>query len=94
MDLSREQTPMEILLYNPDNEVTNNFMPHLWMSLLKPHPPPLHVTNHGQPNLWLAPALFCGESSKEAKSASEVTGWKSREFPRHGRPTRFWCRPF
>lgn len=26
---------MNILLYNPDNEVTNNFMPHLWMFLLK-----------------------------------------------------------
>ena len=26
---------MNILLYNPDNEITNNFMPHLWMFLLK-----------------------------------------------------------
>ncbi len=26
---------MNILLYNPDNEVTHNFMPHLWMFLLK-----------------------------------------------------------
>jgi radical SAM superfamily enzyme YgiQ (UPF0313 family) len=26
---------VNILLYNPDNEVTNNFMPHLWMFLLK-----------------------------------------------------------
>src|SRR5580693_324259 len=26
---------MNILLYNPDNEITNNFMPHLWMFLLR-----------------------------------------------------------
>jgi hypothetical protein len=25
---------MRILLYNPDNGVTRNFMPHLWMFLL------------------------------------------------------------
>jgi len=33
---------MNILLYNPDNEVTNNFMPHLWMFLLKSLTPPGH----------------------------------------------------
>src|SRR5512146_1814042 len=33
---------MKILLYNPDNEVTNNFMPHLWMFLLKSITPPEH----------------------------------------------------
>jgi radical SAM superfamily enzyme YgiQ (UPF0313 family) len=33
---------MKILLYNPDNEVTNNFMPHLWMFLLKSLTPPGH----------------------------------------------------
>lgn len=33
---------MNILLYNPDNEVTNNFMPHLWMFLLKSLTPPSH----------------------------------------------------
>ncbi len=33
---------MNILLYNPDNEVTNNFMPHLWMFLLKSLAPPGH----------------------------------------------------
>jgi len=80
---------MEILLYNPDNEVTNNFMPHLWMFLLKPHRPPLHVTNHGQSNLWLTQGLSCAGRSKEVKSVSEVTGWKSLEFPRHGWPRRF-----
>jgi radical SAM superfamily enzyme YgiQ (UPF0313 family) len=33
---------MNILLYNPDNEVTHNFMPHLWMFLLKSLTPPGH----------------------------------------------------
>ncbi len=33
---------MNILLYNPDNEITNNFMPHLWMFLLKSLTPTGH----------------------------------------------------
>jgi radical SAM superfamily enzyme YgiQ (UPF0313 family) len=31
---------MKILLYNPDNGVTRDFMPHLWMFLLKALTPP------------------------------------------------------
>lgn len=33
---------MNILLYNPDNGITHNFMPHLWMFLLKTLTPPGH----------------------------------------------------
>ena len=33
---------MKILLYNPDNGVTKNFMPHLWMFLLQALTPPGH----------------------------------------------------
>ena len=33
---------MKILLYNPDNGVTRNFMPHLWMFLLQALTPPEH----------------------------------------------------
>jgi radical SAM superfamily enzyme YgiQ (UPF0313 family) len=33
---------MRILLYNPDNGVTRNFMPHLWMFLLQALTPPGH----------------------------------------------------
>src|SRR5215204_4263500 len=33
---------MKILLYNPDNGVTRNFMPHLWMFLLRSLTPPEH----------------------------------------------------
>jgi hypothetical protein len=50
---------MEILLYNPDNQATINFMPQLWMFRLKPHRPRLDGTNHGRPNSWLTTALLC-----------------------------------
>ncbi len=33
---------MKILLYNPDNGVTRNFMTHLWMFLLKAIMPAPH----------------------------------------------------
>ncbi len=33
---------MIILLYNPDNGVTRNFMPHLWMFLLQALTPAGH----------------------------------------------------
>jgi radical SAM superfamily enzyme YgiQ (UPF0313 family) len=33
---------MKILLYNPDNGVTRNYMPHLWMFLLQAITPPEH----------------------------------------------------
>ena len=33
---------MNILLYSPDNGVTRNFMPHLWMFLLKALTPAGH----------------------------------------------------
>lgn len=39
---SIHRNPINILLYNPDNEITNNFMPHLWMFLLKSLTPPGH----------------------------------------------------
>jgi radical SAM superfamily enzyme YgiQ (UPF0313 family) len=33
---------MKILLFNPDNGITRNFMPHLWMFLLQALTPPEH----------------------------------------------------
>jgi len=38
----RSKDAMKILLYNPDNGVTRNFMPHLWMFLLQALTPPGH----------------------------------------------------
>jgi radical SAM superfamily enzyme YgiQ (UPF0313 family) len=37
-----EGSELKILLYNPDNGVTRNFMPHLWMFLLKALTPEGH----------------------------------------------------
>src|SRR3984957_3364790 len=39
---SEEEAKMKILLYSPDNGVTRNFMPHLWMFLLQSLTPPGH----------------------------------------------------
>jgi len=33
---------MKILLHNPDNGITGNFMPHLWMFLLQARTPSPH----------------------------------------------------
>jgi len=38
----KSASPMKILLYNPDNGVTQNFMPHLWMFLLQSLTPKGH----------------------------------------------------
>src|SRR6476660_2093190 len=38
----KKKKPMKILLYSPDNGVTRNFMPHLWMFLLQSLTPPGH----------------------------------------------------
>jgi radical SAM superfamily enzyme YgiQ (UPF0313 family) len=40
--LAQERPTLRILLYNPDNGVTRNFMPHLWMFLLKSLTPAGH----------------------------------------------------
>ena len=40
--VASEQGPLKILLYNPDNGVTRNFMPHLWMFLLQSLTPAGH----------------------------------------------------
>ncbi|MGA8540562.1 MAG: radical SAM protein [Terriglobales bacterium] len=40
--LRNRESFMKILLYNPDNGVTRNFMPHLWMFLLQALTPPGH----------------------------------------------------
>jgi radical SAM superfamily enzyme YgiQ (UPF0313 family) len=37
-----KEPPLRILLYNPDNGVTRNFMPHLWMFLLQALTPREH----------------------------------------------------
>jgi radical SAM superfamily enzyme YgiQ (UPF0313 family) len=40
--LALRTRPLKILLYNPDNGITQNFMPHLWMFLLQALTPTGH----------------------------------------------------
>ena len=61
---------MRILLYNPDNGVTHNFMPHLWMFLLQALTPPGHevllVDGNAQP---------MDETQIAQLSATRTSGW-------------------
>jgi radical SAM superfamily enzyme YgiQ (UPF0313 family) len=56
---------MRILLYNPDNGVTRNFMPHLWMFLLQSLTPPGHevvlIDGNAQPMDEVSIARFVRE---------------------------------
>jgi radical SAM superfamily enzyme YgiQ (UPF0313 family) len=58
---------MKILLYNPDNGVTRNFMPHLWMFLLQALTPPGHevvlIDGNAQPMDEVAIARFVREQN-------------------------------
>ncbi len=58
---------MRILLYNPDNGVTRNFMPHLWMFLLQALTPPGHevllIDGNAQPMDEAAIARFVREQN-------------------------------
>jgi radical SAM superfamily enzyme YgiQ (UPF0313 family) len=58
---------MRILLYNPDNGVTRNFMPHLWMFLLRGLTPPGHevllIDGNAQPMDEAAIAQFVREQN-------------------------------
>jgi len=58
---------VKILLYNPDNGVTRNFMPHLWMFLLQSLTPPGHevllIDGNAQPMDEHAIARFVREEN-------------------------------
>ena len=58
---------MRILLYNPDNGVTRNFMPHLWMFLLQSLTPPGHevllIDGNAQPMDEAGVARFVREKN-------------------------------
>jgi hypothetical protein len=57
---------MRILLYNPDNGVTQNFMPHLWMFLLQALTPSGHevVLIDGNTQPMSDDALALGEADE------------------------------
>ena len=58
---------MKILLYNPDNGITRNFMPHLWMFLLQSLTPKEHevILIDGNAKAMTRPELvqFCKDEN-------------------------------
>jgi radical SAM superfamily enzyme YgiQ (UPF0313 family) len=75
---------MNILLYSPDNGVTKNFMPHLWMFLLKALTPPEHevylIDGNAQPMTEAAIAEFVREKNIQLAGISAMTRMAARAY--------------
>ncbi len=75
---------MKILLYNPDNGVTRNFMPHLWMFLLQSLTPPEHevVLIDGNAKAMTRPELvrFCKDENIELVGIGSMTRMVARAY--------------
>src|ERR1041385_596865 len=68
---------MKILLYNPDNGVTRNFMPHLWMFLLQALTPTGHevvlIDGNAQPMDEKSIARYVREQNVELVGIGAMT---------------------
>ncbi len=75
---------MKILLYNPDNGVTRNFMPHLWMFLLQSLTPDGHevVLIDGNAKAMSRPELvrFCKEQNIGLVGIGSMTRMIARAY--------------
>jgi radical SAM superfamily enzyme YgiQ (UPF0313 family) len=75
---------MNILLYSPDNGVTRNFMPHLWMFLLKALTPPEHevflIDGNAQPLTEAEIARFVREKNIQLAGISAMTRMAARAY--------------
>src|SRR5262245_43065080 len=75
---------MNILLYSPDNGVTRNFMPHLWMFLLKALTPPEHevflIDGNAQPMTETAVAQFVLANDIRLVGISAMTRMAARAY--------------
>src|ERR1044071_5550034 len=75
---------MKILLYNPDNGVTRNFMPHLWMFLLKSLTPPEHqvflIDGNAQPMTEPEVAEFVRKNNIRLVGISAMTRMAARAY--------------
>ncbi len=75
---------MKILLYNPDNGVTRNFMPHLWMFLLQALTPEGHevVLIDGNAKAMTRPELvrFCREENIGLVGIGSMTRMVARAY--------------
>ena len=75
---------MNILLYNPDNGVTRNFMPHLWMFLLQSLTPPEHrvflIDGNAQPMAPSEVAAFVRANDIELVGIGAMTRMAARAY--------------
>jgi radical SAM superfamily enzyme YgiQ (UPF0313 family) len=75
---------MNILLYNPDNEVTNNYMPHLWMFVLQAVTPPEHrvflIDGNAQPMTEQEIASFIRANDIELAGIGAMTRMAARAY--------------
>ena len=75
---------MNILLYNPDNGVTRNFMPHLWMFLLKSLTPAGHevflIDGNAQPLTEAELAAFVRDNNIKLAGIGAMTRMALRAY--------------
>jgi radical SAM superfamily enzyme YgiQ (UPF0313 family) len=75
---------VNILLYSPDNGVTRNFMPHLWMFLLKSLTPPGHevflIDGNAQPMTEDEMAQFIRANNIRLVGISAMTRMAARAY--------------
>ncbi len=75
---------MNILLYSPDNGVTRNFMPHLWMFLLKALTPAGHrvflIDGNAQPMTEDELAQFVRANDIQLAGISATTRMAARAY--------------
>src|SRR6266581_3152511 len=75
---------MNILLYNPDNGVTRNFMPHLWMFLLQSLIPAGHkvflIDGNAQPLTETELASFVRENDIKLAGIGAMTRMALRAY--------------
>jgi radical SAM superfamily enzyme YgiQ (UPF0313 family) len=75
---------MNILLYSPDNGVTRNFMPHLWMFLLKSLTPAKHtvflIDGNAQPMTEAALGRFVRDNKVELVGIGAMTRMAARAY--------------
>src|SRR6202045_900931 len=75
---------MRILLYSPDNGVTRNFMPHLWMFLLQTLTPPGHevlmIDGNARPMDEAALAQFVREQNIDLVGIGAMTRMVAKAY--------------
>src|SRR5947208_370296 len=75
---------MNILLYSPDNGVTRNFMPHLWMFLLKALTPAEHrvflIDGNAKPMTEAEVAHFVQDNDIRLVGISAMTRMAARAY--------------